>query len=191
MTTSVERVENLINIPLVNKAFTFASAAHAAINQRRKYNNAPYIVHPVEVCAIVSSVEDHTPEMLAAALLHDVVEDTEVTLELIETMFGRVVMNHVFWLTKASNPGDGNRAIRKKIDREHTWLAPKQAQTIKVADIISNIRDIHEADDGFAKVFINEKKLLLEGMNADEKLMKEAWQIINDFEGDKNELVEK
>lgn len=182
MTTAAQRLEELIHVPLINKAFTFASAAHAAVGQRRKYTNEPYIVHPVEVCAIVSSVDDHTNEMLAAALLHDVVEDTEVTIELIEAMFGRVVMNHVSWLTDISKPGDGNRATRKKIDREHTWLAPKQSQTIKVADLIANTRDIVEHDKHFGKVYMKEKRLLLEGMNADEKLMKHAWDLLKQYE---------
>lgn len=181
MTTPVNQVESLIKIPLVNKAFTFASAAHAAVGQRRKYSGAPYIVHPVEVCAIVSSV-DHTPEMLAAALLHDVVEDTEVTIELIEAMFGKVVMNHVSWLTDISKPGDGNRATRKAIDRAHTVMAPKQSQTIKCADLISNTRDICEADPKFAVVYMKEKRLMLESMNADEKLMAECWKLVTDWE---------
>jgi (p)ppGpp synthase/HD superfamily hydrolase len=184
MTTPANRVEQLIEIPLVNKAFVFASAAHAAIGQKRKYSGAPYIVHPVEVCALVSSVEDHTKEMLAGALLHDVVEDTDISIELIEAMFGLTVANHVSWLTDISKPGDGNRETRKRIDREHTWLAPKQSQTIKVADLIANTRDICEADPNFAKVYMKEKRLLLEGMNADEMLMKQAWKLIEGWEKD-------
>ena len=188
--TPVDRVEELIKIPLVNKAFTFASAAHAAVNQKRKYSGAPYIVHPVEVCALVSSVDDHTPEMLAAALLHDVVEDTAITPEIIEAMFGKVVMNLVHWLTDVSvvwkdgkkSKVEGNRATRKAMDREHTHMAPKAAQTIKVADLIANTRDITEADPNFAVVYMKEKRLLLEGMNADKKLMDEAWKLINDWE---------
>lgn len=180
--TPVDRTEELIKIPLVNKAFTFASAAHAAVGQTRKHSGAPYIVHPVEVCAIVSTVEDHTPEMLAAALLHDTVEDTEVSHELIEAMFGKVVMNHVHWLTDISKKSDGNRKTRKAIDRAHTHAAPRQAQTIKVADLIANMRDIGEQDPHFAVVFMKEKRLLLEGMNADEKLMKAAWEILHEYE---------
>ena len=190
--TPIDRVEKLIEIPLVGKAFTFASAAHAAVDQRRKYSNAPYIVHPVEVCALVSTVEDHTKEMLAAALLHDTVEDTAVTHELIEAHFGPVVMNLVHWLTDVSvvwegnkkSKVEGNRAKRKEMDRLHTLAAPKQAQTIKVADLIANTRDITEADPSFAKVYMKEKRLLLEGMNADEKLMAEAWKLINDWEAE-------
>ena len=63
---------------LVRRAFAFAKAAHEAVGQMRKYTGEPYIVHPVEVADIVQTVA-HTEVMLAAALLHDTVEDTGVT----------------------------------------------------------------------------------------------------------------
>jgi (p)ppGpp synthase/HD superfamily hydrolase len=180
-----ERITKLIEIPIVNKAFVFASAAHSAVGQTRKYSGAPYIVHPVEVCVMVSMV-DHTPEMLAAALLHDTVEDTQVTLDLIEAHFGPVVMNHVSWLTDISQKSDGNRETRKAIDRKHTHMAPKQAQTIKVADLIANTKDICQADPGFAKTYMKEKRLLLEGMDADKTLMDYAWKLILTWEEQQN-----
>lgn len=173
--------EKQITKPLINKAFTFAFAAHAAVGQKRKYSGQPYIVHPVEVASIVATV-DHTDEMLAAALLHDTVEDTQITLEQIEAFFGPVVMNYVSWLTDISKPGDGNRAIRKQIDREHTWLAPFEAQTIKVADLIANCLDITAQDPDFAVVYMKEKRLLLEGMNANTILMSQAWGLVTNFE---------
>lgn len=64
----------------VEKAYYFAMAAHAAVGQKRKYTGEPYIVHPVEVCDIIThNVEWSNDEMCCAALLHDVVEDTQVT----------------------------------------------------------------------------------------------------------------
>lgn len=68
------------------KARVFATAAHGAVGQVRKYTGEPYINHPAEVVQIVRSVQ-HTPDMIAAAWLHDVVEDTAVTLEDIEQHF--------------------------------------------------------------------------------------------------------
>jgi (p)ppGpp synthase/HD superfamily hydrolase len=56
---------------LVTRARVFATAAHAAVGQLRKYTNEPYIVHPAEVMALVRRVA-HDEGMLAAALLHDV-----------------------------------------------------------------------------------------------------------------------
>lgn len=75
---------------LEQKALEFAKTAHEAVGQRRKYSNEPYIVHPMAIARLVKTVS-HTPEMVAAALLHDTVEDTNVELADIEQSFGPVV----------------------------------------------------------------------------------------------------
>ena len=148
---------------IVEKARIFATAAHAAVAQLRKYTGEPYIVHPADVVRIVSTVE-HTDEMLAAAWLHDVVEDTGVTNEVIRAEFGDKVAELVGWLTDVSRPEQGNRATRKAIDRAHSAMAPAEAQTIKLADLISNTRSIMAHDEKFAKTYLEEKRLLLEVM---------------------------
>jgi (p)ppGpp synthase/HD superfamily hydrolase len=159
---------------VVEKARVFATAAHAAVAQLRKYTNEPYIVHPAEVVDIVKTVS-HTPEMLAAAYLHDVVEDTGVTLETVRTEFGDEVADLVGWLTDVSRPDHGNRASRKAVDRAHTAAAPAEAQTVKVADIISNTRSIMEHDEKFAVTYLAEKRLLLDVMTrADATLLARA-----------------
>ncbi len=101
---------------------------------------------------IVRSVA-HTPEMLAAAWLHDVVEDTGITMDLIRGEFGPAIADLVFWLTDQSKPGDGNRAVRKAIDRYHSAAAPAEAQTIKLADVIDNTLSIEARDPDFARVY--------------------------------------
>jgi (p)ppGpp synthase/HD superfamily hydrolase len=154
----------LAGIDIVHKAQIFAIAAHAAVQQKRKYTNEPYIVHPAEVARIVASVEGSTPDMVAAAWLHDVVEDTGVTYTDIHMSFGPEIAVLVGWLTDVSKPTDGNRATRKAIDREHTAQAPAEAQTIKLADLISNSRSIMEHDPEFAKTYLAEKRMLLEVM---------------------------
>ena len=165
---------NTINTELVTHARIFATAAHAAVGQRRKYTNEPYIVHPAEVAGIVATVE-HTSEMLAAAWLHDVVEDTKVTQDLLRIEFGPTVADLVYWLTDISRPSDGNRARRKAIDREHLSQAPAAAQTVKVADMISNSGTITRYDPSFARVYLEEKRQLLEVLTqADLKLLERA-----------------
>ena len=149
---------------LVEKARVFATAAHAAVAQLRKYTNEPYIVHPAEVVSIVKSVP-HDEAMLAAAWLHDVVEDTGVTLEIVRAEFGDDVAELVGWLTDVSRPDHGNRAARKAVDRAHSAMAPARAQTVKLADLISNTRSIMAHDEAFAKTYLTEKRLLLEVMN--------------------------
>ena len=147
---------------IVRKAQVYAMAAHAAVGQKRKYTGEPYIVHPAEVASIVASVPGSTPDMVAAAWLHDVVEDTGCTFTDIHMAFGIDIATLVGWLTDVSKPEDGKRAVRKAIDREHTAQAPAEAQTIKLADLISNSKSIVQHDPGFAKTYLEEKRLLLE-----------------------------
>ena len=159
---------------LETRARVFATAAHAAVGQLRKYTFEPYIVHPAEVVEILKTV-DHTPEMIAAAWLHDTVEDTGVTLELVRREFGDTVADLVGWLTDVSRPDHGNRAQRKAVDRAHTAQAPAEAQTIKLCDLISNTRSIVEHDEKFARTYLAEKRLLLEVMTkGDPALMARA-----------------
>jgi (p)ppGpp synthase/HD superfamily hydrolase len=147
---------------IVRKAQVYAMAAHAAVAQKRKYTGEPYIVHPAEVAKIVAGVPGSTPDMVAAAWLHDVVEDTGCTYTDIHMAFGADIAALVGWLTDVSQPHDGNRAVRKAIDRAHTAAAPAEAQTIKLADLVSNSRSIMQHDPAFAKTYLEEKRLLLE-----------------------------
>jgi (p)ppGpp synthase/HD superfamily hydrolase len=146
---------------LEDRALAFAKAAHESIDQRRKYTNEPYIVHPIAVAELVRSVP-HTPEMMAAAYLHDVVEDTPVTIEKVREEFGPQVSELVEWLTDISRPHNGNRRIRKEMDRQHLAKAPPAAKTIKLADLIDNTVSIRERDPSFWKIYRREKLALLE-----------------------------
>ena len=168
-----------MNTALTNKAKTFATAAHAAVGQLRKYTFEPYIVHPTEVASIVATVEGATEAMVAAAYLHDTVEDTGVTIELIREEFGDEVATLVGWLTDVSRPDHGNRAARKAVDRAHTANAPAAAQTIKLADLIANTSSIMQHDEKFAVTYLAEKRQLLEVMTkGDATLMARAKQQI-------------
>ena len=148
---------------IVARADAFAAKAHSAINHKRKYTGDDYIVHPREVAAIVASVP-HTPEMLAAALLHDTVEDTGVSIETIRAEFGPIVADLVADLTDISTPELGNRAVRKALDLTHTAHASPSAKTIKLADLLSNTVSIVAHDKSFAKVYLEEKAAMLEVM---------------------------
>lgn len=165
---------------IIIRARVFATAAHAAVGQVRKYTFEPYIVHPAEVASIVMS-HGGTDAMVAAAWLHDTVEDTDVTIETIRAEFGDEVADLVGWLTDVSKPEDGNRAVRKAIDREHSASAPAEAQTVKLADLIANTRSIMKHDVAFAKTYLEEKRLLLEVMTkGDAALMAEARKYIGE-----------
>jgi (p)ppGpp synthase/HD superfamily hydrolase len=159
---------------MLDDVLKFATAAHG--DQKRKYTNDPYIVHPIAVAEIVKTVP-HTDEMIAAALLHDVVEDTPITIDDIKNKFGDKVADLVGWLTDISRPEDGNRKTRKAIDRDHSARAPAEAQTIKVADLIHNTQSIEKYDPNFWKVYKEEKiKLLSVLTEADQTLVRIAQQ---------------
>ena len=162
--------------PLINKAKMLAGKAHEG--QMRKYSGMPYIVHPIEVATIVQSV-DHTDEMIAAALLHDVVEDTEYTVADISKEVSPKVAELVEGLTDVSKPEDGNRKTRKAMDKDHLAKQSAEVQTIKLADMISNTQDIKTYDPKFAEVYIPEMKELLEVLDkGDKTLYAKAKEII-------------
>lgn len=164
---------------IVEKAKIFATKAHHG--QLRRYTNKPYINHPQEVVNIVSKVAKDQNQ-IAAAWLHDVVEDTVFTLKDIEDEFGRNIAELVYWLTDVSKPQDGSRATRKAIDRQHIAKAPGHAQTIKLADIIDNLGSILKYDARFASVYINEKKLVLEVLTkGDGILYKTLAKMLDNF----------
>jgi (p)ppGpp synthase/HD superfamily hydrolase len=166
-----------------DKALAFATAAHAAVNQVRKYTGDPYIVHPAGVAKIVAGIGG-TDAMIAAALLHDTIEDTKVTRIDLENEFAQEVVDLVVWLSDVSKLEDGNRAVRKAIDRQHSADAPAAAQTIKVADLLSNFESITAYDPNFSKVYVKEMALLLDVLTkADPRLLKIAREKVAAYYG--------
>ena len=162
---------------LADRARVYATEAHQRINHRRKYNNEPYHVHLSAVAKLVASATDDE-EMIAAAWLHDTVEDTQATLEDIEAEFGMPVAELVEELTDVSRPGDGNRVQRKQIDRIHLAQASMRAKTVKLADLIDNCKDITRHDPRFAQVYLSEMNDLLDILQGgDGQLYKRAEKI--------------
>jgi len=162
---------------LVDRARVYATEAHQRINHRRKYNNEPYHVHLSAVAKLVASVTDDE-EMIAAAWLHDTVEDTQATMEDVEAEFGVQVAELVEELTDVSKPGDGNRVRRKQIDRMHLAQASKRAKTVKLADLIDNCKDITRHDPRFAQVYLAEMNSLLDVLQGgNEQLYRRAEKI--------------
>lgn len=146
-------------------------ARHAHREQRRKYTGNPYFDHLAEVAGITAAVIDW-PVATAVAWLHDVREDQGVTEETLIHEFGLMVAHGVAYLSDLET---GNRAQRKQASRDRLSQAPGWVQTIKCADLISNTSSIVEHDQSFAKVYLEEKRLLLAVMQkADPRLHKIA-----------------
>ena len=102
------------NLPIV--ALGFAKCAHR--QQKRKYTGEPYANHCQNVASIVAEYTSD-PAIIAAATLHDVLEDTGVTASEMRDVFGERVTLLVIEVTDVSCLEDGNREVRKRLDREH------------------------------------------------------------------------
>jgi (p)ppGpp synthase/HD superfamily hydrolase len=148
-----------ITMSIIKRAIQFAAVAHKG--QVRKYTHDPYISHPISVAMMVLKHTNYSSEDIAAAVLHDVVEDTPVSIGDIAKEFGIYVSQVVDGLTDRSKPEDGNRAVRKAIDRQHISEGSVVVKSIKLADLIDNTESIIEHDVEFARVYMAEKKLLL------------------------------
>jgi (p)ppGpp synthase/HD superfamily hydrolase len=129
---------------LVRRAYAFAEVAHRG--QRRKDGRA-FIAHPVHVARLLAA-RGYDDEVLAAALLHDVVEDTLVTLSDVRERFGARVAELVACVTE--NPelptGERKRAYRERVRR-----SPQAARAICAADKVCNLADLHEAASNSAE----------------------------------------
>jgi len=130
-------------------------------------------------------VAAHTNDEAAiiAAILHDTVEDTAVSIETIQETFGDTVAEYVWYLTKPP-AFVGNRAKRKALDRARLKEAPEIVRFIKVMDIWHNSTSIREFDKKFYETFREEVRDLLYIMN--------ALIVVNQIAGDEfgyNEFV--
>jgi (p)ppGpp synthase/HD superfamily hydrolase len=169
---------------IVLDAELFATAAHEAIGQKRKYTFEPYIVHPAAVVSLLRKhVPETTDEMFAAAWLHDVIEDTKIEMPTIRREFGSKVADLVYWLTDEKPPGM-NRKERKAKTLERFKVAPVEAKTIKLADLHHNGESIYKLDPDFAPVFAREiEELLTVISDGNPTLLRMVKQQLEEFTG--------
>lgn len=126
---------------LIRKAFELAKEAHK--DQRRK-TGEPYIYHPLAVAKIVADEIGLGATSIACALLHDVVEDTEYTLEDIEKMFGPKIAKIIDGLTKISNVDHQNLSLQSENYRKLLLTLSEDIRVIliKIADRLHNMRTL-------------------------------------------------
>lgn len=171
------------SIHLISSAYNFAALVHDA--QFRKYTRCPYITHCAAVAKLIAQY-DLPDTWVAAALMHDCIEDADnpaATLEAMRATFPTEVVSLVLEVTDVSKPLDGNRATRKAIDRAHLAKASPGGMTIKLADLIDNTQDIVANDRDFAKVYLKEKKLLLPLLSkGDFRLYEQAMRVLQQAE---------
>lgn len=156
------------------KAIEVAILAHGF--DPRKYYKAPYIVHPVRVLRKVNLYLQDWPSakrfqpfaksMLIVAALHDVPEDTSVTIDDLRKDFGDEVADGLLWMTNPSHLPENKRlkrALRKDIDRRHWDKAPDQWKIVKMWDRIDNVLDLVAGEPPFIlDVYVPETRLLTE-----------------------------
>ena len=124
---------------VLRRATGFAAWKHKG-QMRKGEGGIPYIHHPIEVTAIlaeIGSIDDL--DVLQAALLHDTIEDTETDRDELETHFGSRVCAIVL---EVSDDKSLDKPVRKARQVEHAPHLSNEAQTLKLADKISNVYDV-------------------------------------------------
>lgn len=129
------------SLSLILKALAFA--AHKHRDQRRKDVEAsPYINHPIDLANILTNEGDvHDPLVICGALLHDTVEDTQTTADELEREFGPTIRHIVMEVTDDKRL---TKQERKQAQIEHAAHISEQAKLVKLADKISNLRDVYD-----------------------------------------------
>jgi (p)ppGpp synthase/HD superfamily hydrolase len=121
-----------------------------------------------------------TPDVIAAGYLHDTLEDTKITYIDLFHVFNKHIADLVLQVTDVSRTEHGNRAVRKAVDRQYLAGASWQGQMIKCADMLSNTKDIVAHDLRFARVYVPEKKLLIDELTKVRKVSYPIWRAAYD-----------
>ncbi|RYG20446.1 MAG: HD domain-containing protein [Chitinophagaceae bacterium] len=181
------------------KVAAFAGDAHSG--QIRKYVNEPYVEHPVRV--MYTCMQYGMPvQVLSAALLHDVIEDTKVDshelFAFLRTLYSHeeaeIVLDLVIELTDVYVKSDypfWDRRLRKAAELERMKSISPDAQTIKYADILDNSSAIAEADPKFAVVLMKEYRRQLEVLSSGNQALRtlarnnvdDVWTSLAKFTG--------
>lgn len=129
-------------VDLIERAFNFASMAHQGVRRR---SGEPYIMHPIAVATIVAKEIGLGSTSICSALLHDVVEDTDYTVEDIENLFGKKIAQIVDGLTKISGGVFGKEASAQAENFRKLLLTMSEdirVVLIKIADRLHNMRTL-------------------------------------------------
>jgi hypothetical protein len=123
--------------PVTTAALKWAATLHR--DQRRAVDFAPFILHPLEVAALLSG-RGYDDEVIAAGLLHDVIEDTNITLDELHDRFGERVARIVVTVTE--DPEIEDYAARKAALREQVAAADPETQIVFAADKVVKAREL-------------------------------------------------
>jgi (p)ppGpp synthase/HD superfamily hydrolase len=173
-----DQLSSLEALREVLRAARFASVKH--VSQKRKGAAAqPYLNHLIEVAELVAmAVKEPDTHLIAAALLHDTVEDTGTTKEELEREFGEDIADLVAEVTDDKSLP---KVERKRLQIEHAPHLSPRAQTIKIADKISNLRAIlstppEDWDLRRKREYFEWAKRVVEGCAAPNPVLKEEFE---------------
>ena len=144
--------------PLIRKAGHFARHAHRG--QQRKYRGSPYSHHPFRVARAVARHEIGSRITVAAALLHDTIEDTGVREGDLRRKFGDEITDLVVELTKPLYPNSLSRAKRFEHELKRLATISRRAKIIKLLDRMDNVRESAQVEDSFTEIYLGESKAL-------------------------------
>lgn len=126
------------SVTLLTRAYAFAAAKHMG-QMRNAATGEPYLHHPIEVANLLAyATEGANPVLVAAGVLHDVLEDTDTTAAELRAVFGHEVASLVGEVTDPKGLAEHERRMRQI---EHVRELSMDARLLKIADKTSNIRE--------------------------------------------------
>jgi (p)ppGpp synthase/HD superfamily hydrolase len=148
---------------MILKARGFALGAHAGMGQVRKFTGEPYYNHPFRAAEMAEAYGCDW-EVICGCYLHDTVEDTGVTIELIHQEFGsRVaqIVNGVTNVATRENSPGLNRADRFALNLAHLKEQGHGSKEVRLFDVFDNLRDAEKVDAKFANLLVAEKPIVV------------------------------
>lgn len=139
-----ELFSDYIDLSRLKSAYEFSKKAHKG--QSRKFSKREFIIHPLRmVIRLYAEFGVEDSDVLIAALLHDTVEDTLITLQEIGNKFGDIVKDYVSWLTRNDANDSFLTALEKFNSKQKKYAAlkdaPYEVKLIKTMDILDNMSD--------------------------------------------------
>ena len=174
------------------RASKIATEAHR--DQVRKYNQTPFVFHPMRVAGRVMLLPDVTPLEIAAAWLHDVLEDTPMKRQdLLDRGMPESVVKYVEALTNPSKDmKDIPRKERKEADLKHLEGQSDWVKKIKMLDRIDNLNELSWEDLDFMEVYCMESRMLVGRIgSADPSLAEELREIVQFYESEIGKILQE
>lgn len=171
-----EFLESIYRNSLVDRAKEFATKKHQG---QKRQGGADYVIHPTRVADFVkqNKYSKRKPELMAAAFLHDTLEDTSTTIEELRENFGDLVASLVGELT--SDKAEILKQGKAKYLISKMKGMSNYALVLKLADRLDNVSDLHLANEKFRIKYSNETKQILNALSQDRKLTYSQLRIIN------------